>query len=137
MNPDPPCVKTKVCTGPEWVGSVWRAAIWGPHFGFDILGPSSPKYRQGKIIWSIYRSWLFSGVPTGKGLVMIRPTTAGIVHWYVVLATWNLDTPVCGTHQSYHDPTLDISTHPRVRFLPICCKAYGYNFQVSLRLQTE
>ena len=47
------------------------------------------------------------------------------------------DALVCGLHQSDVNHTLDATTHPRVGFLPLCCKLAGYLFQGSPQLHTQ
>ena len=43
------------------------------------------------------------------------------------------DAPVCGLHQSDGNPTLYVSSRPRVGLLPLFCEATGYPFQVFLQ----
>ena len=50
---------------------------------------------------------------------------------------WTLDAPLFGPYQSYGDPTIDVSAHPRVGLPPLCCEVTGYPFQGSRRLHTQ
>ena len=47
------------------------------------------------------------------------------------------DAPVFGPHQSYGDPTLEVSARPGVELPPLCCEADGYHFQGSHCLNTQ
>ena len=42
------------------------------------------------------------------------------------------DVPVYGLHQSDGNPTLDVSAHPRVGLLPLCCEATSYPFRAAI-----
>ena len=48
-----------------------------------------------------------------------------------------LDSPVCGLHQSYGNPTIDVSARPRVGLPSLCFAVAGYPFQGSRRLHTQ
>ena len=47
------------------------------------------------------------------------------------------DTLACVTHQSYGNPTLDVSARPQVGLPPIFCEAAGYPFQGVRRLHPQ
>ena len=62
-------------------------------------------------------------VETGK-VFPLQALDANIVHQN----PGPLDALVCGPHSSDGDPTLDVSTHSIVGFLPLYYEVTGYNF---------
>ena len=59
--------------------------------------------------------------------------------WTLILCSGTLDPRMhlCRTHQSDGDPTLDVSTRPRVGLPPLCWKVTGYLFQDIRRLHAQ
>ena len=96
------------------------------------ISPSSPIYLR---VWAGWRFCLFLG---SLGALTWTDWARRWMYAYIVSRQPGPpDAPVCGPHQSDGDPSLEVSKHPRVVLLPICCEADGYTFQGSRHLHTQ
>ena len=124
-----PCLSWMVCLIYVMVMSVQLDACWWSLYSFcGGLGHQS-QYICG-VVWG--------GSCAGFGVFLARLSNQ--VDPGVIVPLQDLhdtlmyrhpgppDAPVCGPHQSYGNPTLDVSTRRRVRLLPLCCELSGYPF---------
>ena len=72
---------------------------------------------------SFSRLFVSPGVPVGRGLFQRPSPTSVVALWSDVPSPCIPVAPVCGLHQSNANPTLGVSTHPRVGLMPLCCEA--------------
>ena len=115
----------------------FKFICWCSFFTFCRLSTSGPKCLWGDPRWMFFWVWVFPSSPIIRGLVQRCPSTVGAARWTNVPAPFTSDAPVFGPHQSDGNRNLDLSAHPRVRFLTIFCEADGYHLQGIPHLHSQ
>ena len=123
---------------PCLVKSLQTAAFWCSLYSFCVgLG------RQAQYICGVVQGGSFTGFGGFPARLSGQVEPGTILPLRVLYSDLILrnpepqDSPVCCPYQSDGNPTLDVSSRPRVGFLPLCFEAAGYPFCVNRRLHTQ